>query len=171
MVGFDVKTVDLLTTLKEIYKEYDVKIEKKEDYVSFIIINPASDDNIEVVIENYCDGFELTFIFSFYHTHFDEDIDGLINYINDFIQGKVVVYAIYCEERMVVANSTYKKNIDISSGESIISCLAGDEIMFEQYGEDISYYDWLFNKLKGFNSRCSLCEWDSTKNKDISFTI
>lgn len=166
-------TMDLLTTLTEIYKEYDVKIEKKEDDVSFIIINPVGDDNIEILIENYYDGFELTFIFSFYHNHFDEDIDGLINYINDFIQGKVTVYAFYCEERMVVANSTYKKHIDISSSESIIRCLSDDVIMFGfgQYGEDISYYDWFFNKLKGFNNCCSFRQWDSTKNKDINFTI
>lgn len=83
--------VSLFNKLAEVYKNYETKIETINAIDYFIIINPFRNDNILVSEE---DG--INFIFSSTSSYFgynadeEKNVNDLVTYINDVLDGKHV---------------------------------------------------------------------------------
>lgn len=86
------------------------------------------------------------------------NIDGLIKYIGDFLNGKKVVTEFFVGYSNIFGGEKYLDDIDISSGESLMRSFLG---------EDSSYYE----SLKGCDCRCVIRSWNGVHNKDFKFVI
>ena len=157
--------MDLFSKLSEIYKEHETRVETIDDIDYFVIVNPFWDGNILISNEDL-DG--ITFFFSFQHAHFDysddinENINYLIEYINGFLDRKQVVVEFFQESTAIGGGSRYLGDMDMSSGESLLKSFAGDNIMF---------YESVYNNAKGFACRCSIRGWNDADSKDIDFIL
>jgi len=150
---------ELFNRLSEAYKNYgtSVSADAKNGSIVFEIKNPHWEENIKVV-----DDGEITVYFSHQHAHMElmekNNIDGVIEYINDFLDGKKVTVEFFVGYSNIFGGEKYLDDIDMSSGESILRSFLGGES---------SYYE----SLKGCDCRCEIRGWDSVHNKDVKFVI
>ncbi|MCL2854764.1 MAG: hypothetical protein FWE21_04005 [Defluviitaleaceae bacterium] len=157
--------MDLFAKLSEVYKGYETKVEAINDIDYFAIVNPFWDGNIRVSNEDL-DG--IIFFFSFQHAHFDygddmnENINCLIEYINDFLGGKQVAVEFFQEGIAIGGGSRYLGDLDMSSGESLLRSFAGDNVVF---------YESVYNDAKGLACCCSIRGWNNADNKDVDFIL
>ena len=123
----------------------------------FEIKNPHWEENIKVV-----DDGEITVYFASQHAHMEQmeknNIDGLTEYINDFLHEKKVVIEFFVGYSNILGGERYLSDIDISMGESILKGFSDD---------DASYSE----SLKGCDCHCEIRGWNNIHNKDIKFVI
>ena len=150
--------MDWIARLIEEYKNYITDIKSSDDGEAFVIINPFLGENIYIDLEEG----ELTFHFSYHHAHFGEDIKSLIDYIDDFLRNKLVVFEFYEGDFCFWSGARGQEDIDLSSGESALRSVTKDEL---------SLWEHYYNLLKGVDCRCSIRSWDSLLNKDMDFTL
>jgi len=154
--------MELFEKLKEVYKEYEMRIEYSNDTNHFVIINPYWEENIRISNE---DG--IIFLFSFQHAHFDycdnidENIDDLIEYINTFLDGKQVVIEFLQGDINLFGGGRYLDGIDMSSGELLLKSFTGDN----------SLYGIIYEQIKGLHCRSAVRGWNSVSNKAIDFLL
>ena len=159
--------MDLFAKLSEVYSNYETKIESDNGMACFVIVNPFWNEDIRVYYEEL-EG--IIFAFSFQHAHFarfaGEDmagsIDSLIQYINDFLDGKAVAVEFFKGETAIGGGSRNLNDMDMSSGKSLLKSFAGDNSFF---------FESVYNNVKGLACRCSIRGWNNANNKDVDFIL
>jgi len=147
--------------IAELYNNFKILTETKEEYKLLEIKNPYWEENIKIIFDT-----EITVCFSYQHVHVSMmagrtekcELDLLIEYINDIINNKKVAVGFFIEDKLVLGGEKYHDEIDISSGESILRSFINED-------------DLYFNYFRGHNLRCAIRGWDINLNKDINFNI
>ena len=150
----------LAKKLTERYSKFETKTETINGIDYFVIVNPHWEENIRVSDE---DG--IIFFFSTQHAHFDycgsddENIDYLVEYIDDFIDGRQVAIEFFEGDNAIFGGSRYLGDINTLSAEEVYKCFVGGDQPLD---------DVLCKQPK---SRCSIRGWDAIHNKDIDFIV
>ncbi|MDR2728743.1 MAG: hypothetical protein LBB56_06375 [Chitinispirillales bacterium] len=170
------KTFDKLI---ETFKDYDVEIIFENELHVFQIKNPYWNENIEVYYNKYDeDEEEYIFFFSFQHTHFskynaddsiEEIIDDLIEYIKDFLSGKLVAIEFFKKGKNTFGGGVIYADLDISSKKNLIYSFWGSDIPSKKNLIYNFYENWLFNLWYKKIDSCSIRNWNGAYNKDIKF--
>ena len=166
--------------LKKIYKDYDTSIETKNGYDIFTIKNPHWNENITIDREIDDASGELTVYFSFQHAHFSPDFPSewyqeenknyfelAVEYINDFLHGKRVAVEFFIDGSSVFGGDECRDEIDMLSGEEIFKRFA------QPYVEAMPPFNMspYFERMKGYECRCSIRGWNDAHNKDLDFVV
>ena len=154
--------MNLFSKLAEVYKDYKTRIEAINSIDYFVIINPFWNENILVTDEG-----SINFIFSSTSVQFNcnedqnENVNDLITCINDFLNGRQVVLQFFKEGDIAFTGRRYLKDIDMSTGESLL----------ESFVQSNGIFKPSYEGLKGFNCRCSIRGWNDELNQDIDFVL
>lgn len=150
----------MLERLKEEFRYMDTccTLSEEGDALTFEIINPFWDENIEVMLERD----EITFFFAYQHAHF-EDIGDAIDYVWEYVAGNLVSIEFFGNGKDLFGGGKVFDDIDTTSGESLLRSFTGD---------DRELYKCLVkNYLKGKNCCCKIRGWNSVQNRDIEFVL
>ena len=156
-----------LKILQATYKAHNTITKEQDGKITFTIINPIWDGNIDIEIEPDEEGGDgIIFIFPRHHAHFDCDIEGLIAYINDFMQGELVAVTLYKGDEYM-AGCSWHSAAEISS-DDVINIFAGDRL---RPGSNATWREYYNDAFKGYPARFTVDAWDSARNQDVEFAM
>lgn len=150
--------MDLFSELEMEYKDYETRRGTIDGADMFEIINPFGCDNIRAIL----DGEDIILSFAFQHAHFGKNMDGIIEYINDYLKSEWVSIEFFEGENDLFGGERNMADIDTSSGESLLKSFTGDNRLL---------YEDLYEQLKGRNCCCSIRGWNAVNNLDIDFIL
>ncbi|MDD2477166.1 MAG: hypothetical protein PHI32_14815 [Dysgonamonadaceae bacterium] len=144
--------MDFFKKLSSVYKKYNTKISLKDGIKEFEIINPNKDGSITVLLSDD----ELTFYFSYQHTHFHNDIDKLIEYINLFLSDSYVALEFFDGDRRLFGGGVSLQDVNIFSADEIA----------KRFGYNEDSFNWYIENLKSKNLSFKVRSWSGLKDVD-----
>lgn len=145
-------------TLINAYRDRQTEMWVRKGVLTFVIVNPHWDENITVEsLHN-----ELTFYFSYQHAHFDRDLEGLLAYIDGFLNEDHVVIEFFREEERLFGGARPLADLDRSSGNAVLA---------SAFKDDPDMLQKIRDTFRGQKLRCEIRGWNDRVNKDMDFEM
>lgn len=108
--------MDIIKMLQERYSDYKTKVYKSECGEIFEIINPNKEENIQIKLEN---NQMIIFYFSYQHAHFNNDIKGLFEYIDQFISDSLAAIEFFNDGKNLFGGGISLAEVNVLSADEL----------------------------------------------------
>ena len=163
----------------DLYKNYDITDEIRYESNCIVINNPNWDGgDIEIFYDGDIIGTtgEILLSFSYHHEHYydfyysesekenyaDYYIKDLSKPINKILQGEIIAVGFLVDEKPVLGEAAYIKDIEMLSAKEIFEKLS---VGFREHLTE--HYE----KIKGRECHCAVRGWDKILSKNLYFII